>query len=163
MIAAGVHAALAPSRTCVLHPGGVACGDSGARFETLLGSCVAIVLTDPRRTVGAICHVVHANAPHDAAGVDCAYGEHALAAMYGMLRARAINPKLCEAFLYGGGNMFPFLFDCRHPGDSNVRWARSALDRDGIRLTTEDVGGATYRRLSWTVGAGMPVSIGVPV
>ena len=44
----------------VLHPGGVACGERGERFETLLGSCVAIVLTDPRRTVGAMCHIVHA-------------------------------------------------------------------------------------------------------
>ena len=44
----------------VLHPGDVACGERGERFETLLGSCVAIVLTDPRRTVGAMCHIVHA-------------------------------------------------------------------------------------------------------
>ena len=44
----------------VLHPGDVACGERGERFETLLGSCVAIVLTDPRRTIGAMCHIVHA-------------------------------------------------------------------------------------------------------
>jgi chemotaxis protein CheD len=34
-----------------LLPGDVAVGARGMRLETLLGSCVAIVLTDPRRTV----------------------------------------------------------------------------------------------------------------
>jgi chemotaxis protein CheD len=43
-----------------LHPGDVACGERGDRLETLLGSCVAIILTDPRRTIGAMCHIVHA-------------------------------------------------------------------------------------------------------
>ena len=42
-----------------LHPGDVAVGVRGDRLETLLAAGVAIVLTDPRRTVGAMCHVVH--------------------------------------------------------------------------------------------------------
>ena len=51
---------LPPALSKVLAPGDVAIGTRGDRFETLLGSCVAIVLTDPRRTVGAMCHIVHA-------------------------------------------------------------------------------------------------------
>ncbi|MCU0686006.1 MAG: hypothetical protein MUF34_27800, partial [Polyangiaceae bacterium] len=58
---------IAPCATSVhtLMPGDVACADRGERMETLLGSCIAIVLTDRRNTVGAMCHIVHCN-PADA-------------------------------------------------------------------------------------------------
>ena len=42
-----------PGPLHTLHPGDVVCAERGDRMETLLGSCVAVVLTDPRRTVGA--------------------------------------------------------------------------------------------------------------
>ncbi|MEI7447926.1 MAG: hypothetical protein WCK28_23765, partial [Burkholderiales bacterium] len=49
-----------PAASClVLHPGDVACVDRGARLATLLGSCVSILLADPRRSIGAMCHYVH--------------------------------------------------------------------------------------------------------
>ena len=78
--------------TQTLHPGDVACADRGERLETLLGSCVAILLTDPRRTVGAMCHIVHAApAPPDRRG-DTHYADAALAAMDARLRARPAAP-----------------------------------------------------------------------
>ena len=65
----------------VLHPGDVACVLRGNRLETLLGSCVAILLTDPRRTLGAMCHVVHAHSRAGSLGDDTGYGDAALGAM----------------------------------------------------------------------------------
>jgi chemotaxis protein CheD len=147
----------------VLHPGDVMCADNGSRFETLLGSCVAIVLTDPRRTIGAMCHVVHAGAPIDGAERNWAYGDHALAAMYAQLRARGINPLMCVAYVYGGGNMFPHLFGSSHPGDANSRWALRVLARDGIRVLFHDLGSASYRRLAWTVGTDAPECVAIPI
>ena len=47
-----------------LMPGDVAIGQAGDQFKTLLGSCVSVVLTDPRRTVGAMCHIVHVGTPN---------------------------------------------------------------------------------------------------
>lgn len=150
----------------VLHPGDVACGERGDRIETLLGSCVAVVLTDPRRTVGAMCHIVHARScaatarPGAKPGA-CADG--ALATMYRLLRQRGIEPRLCEAFVYGGGNMFPSLFARRHVGDDNVSWVLQALADDGIRIRVHDHGGSSYRRLAWTVGPDLPHVTAVPV
>ena len=37
-----------------LMPGDVALGTAGDQLKTLLGSCVSVILTDPRRTVGAM-------------------------------------------------------------------------------------------------------------
>ncbi|WP_425261476.1 chemotaxis protein CheD [Rubrivivax sp. RP6-9] len=140
----------------VLHPGDVACVGRGERLETLLGSCVAVVLTDPRRTVGAMCHIVHAGAAHGAPGKAASFGSEALQALFKLLRKRGIEPRLCEAFVYGGGNMFPALFTRRHVGDENVRWVLDALASEGIAVHAHDHGGATYRRLVWTVGPTLP-------
>lgn len=124
-----------------LHPGDVACAERGERLATLLGSCVAIVLTDPRRTVGVMCHIVHA---HGAPML--------LQRMHALLRARAVDPHQCEAYVYGGGNMFPALFGAAHVGEHNAAWALRALAEDGVRVLHTDLGGASYRRLAWTVG-----------
>jgi chemotaxis protein CheD len=147
----------------VLHPGDVALGERGERLETLLGSCVAIVLTDPRRTLGAMCHIVHSKPATAGATVSAAYADVALERMYTLLRSRGIEPTLCEAYVYGGGNMFPALFAQGHVGDDNARWALNALAHDGVRVLFHDLGGNTYRRLSWAVGPDMPQVTAVAV
>ncbi len=155
----------APPRTMLhtLHPGDVVCADRGDRLETLLGSCVAIVLTDPRRTVGAMCHIVHASRALAGAAETTAYANVALDAMHAKLRARGIDPRQCEAYVYGGGNMFPALFQTTHVGECNARWVLDALAKDGVQVLVQDLGGHTYRRLSWTVGPEAPQVTAVPV
>jgi chemotaxis protein CheD len=147
-----------------LHPGDVACADAGDRLETLLGSCVAIVLTDPRRTVGVMCHIVHSGSANGVAQKTGAHAEVAFKTMYALLLARGITPAFCEAYVYGGGNMFPELVrTTAHVGDSNARWALDALADAGIRVLSCDVGGSSYRRLSWTVGPDAPQVTAVQV
>ena len=144
----------------VLHPGDVALAIAGERMETLLGSCVSIVLTDPRRTVGAMCHIVHSM---ERQGEGTAFARPALTAMMTLLRRRAIDARQCDAFVYGGGNMFPKLVQTRHVGQSNVDWAFDALGELGIRILGHDVGGTCYRKVAWTVGRGAPtVESGCP-
>lgn len=139
-----------------LHPGDVALGERGDRLETLLGSCVAIILTDPRRTLGAMCHIVHASKGTGAHKDSTAHASNAMLAMYQQLLGRGINPKMCDAYVYGGGNMFPALFPQTHVGEVNARWAMDALAEAGIPVVDHDLGGASYRRLSWTVGSDLP-------
>ena len=150
----------ATARVHTLHPGDVACVDRGERLETLLGSCVAIVLTDPRRTVGAMCHVVHAGPPLRGTPESTAHGDAALGSMFALLRARGIEPRLCQAWVYGGGNMFPGLVGPQstqgNVGATNAAWAEAALAHYGIRVLGGDLGGNVYRRLRWTVGADAP-------
>lgn len=144
-------------RVQVLHPGDVALGRLGDRLETLLGSCVAIILTDPRRTVATMCHIVHSGtAPAGERGAATSHAEPALAAMFDMLQGCGISPQLCEAYLYGGGNMFPSLFKQAHVGQSNTEWAVRALTDLGIPLLVKDTGGTAFRRVTCTVGPGAP-------
>lgn len=157
-----LHAAAATEVT-VLHPGDVACGERGERFETLLGSCVAIVLTDPRRTLGAMCHVVHSSPAPATRPHDSAWGDAALRRVYGLLQERGIDPRQCEAWVYGGGNMFPEQFTTSHVGACNAQWALDVLQAEGIRVLDTDLGGNHYRKLAWSVGACPPQVVCVPV
>lgn len=151
------------ARTFTLHPGDVACGERGDRLETLLGSCVAIILTDPRRTIGVMCHVVHVGSRSNV-GDDAAHGHVALATMFQVLVGHGITPQLCQAYVYGGGNMFPALVHGhRHVGQSNARWALEALAAHGVQVLHHDLGGTAYRRLAWTVGPGEPEVSVAPV
>ena len=147
----------------VLHPGDVVCVERGDRLETLLGSCVAIILTDPRRTVGAMCHIVHSGPASTAAGASGTHANVALATMYGLLRERGLDPTRCEAYVYGGGNMFPEILMRSHVGDDNAQWVLAALAEDGVPVLVDDVGGNAYRRLAWNVGPELPHVIAVPI
>ena len=139
-----------------LHPGDVVCANRGDRVETLLGSCIAVVLTDRARTVGAVCHIVHSRPAVNIEFVSTASADAAIDAMYRLLVSRSLNPRLCVAFVYGGGNMFPTLFKHEHIGQNNGRYVLDRLAADDVRVMFQDLGGAAYRRLSWTIGHDMP-------
>ncbi len=145
-------------RVFTLYPGDVAIGWRGDRLETLLGSCVAIVLTDPRRTLGAMCHIVHSKPAASAHAYTkaSAHAEVALQTMAHLLQSHGIAASLCEASVFGGGNMFPDIVTGPSVGDANAQWAQQALALLGVRVLSVDVGGNVYRRLRWTVGPALP-------
>jgi chemotaxis protein CheD len=81
-----------------LMPGHVVLGLAGDQFKTLLGSCVSVILTDPRRTVGTMCHIVHVGKPNAANAHNTAYGEVAMQDMFDRLISVAIPPARCHAY-----------------------------------------------------------------
>lgn len=149
--------------TFTLHPGDVICANPGDRLETLLGSCVAVVLTDRARTVGAMCHIVHRQPAINIDLISTASADAAIDAMYRLLLRRSLNPRLCCALVYGGGNMFPSVFKHHHIGEDNGRYVLDRLAADGVCIVFQDLGGDSYRRLSWTIGHTMPQVTSVPV
>lgn len=144
-------------RAVELLPGHVVLGLAGDQLKTLLGSCVSVILTDPRRTVGAMCHIVHVGHPNAANAHNTAYGEVAMQTMFDQLIGVGIPPQRCHAYVYGGGNMFPQMFTTTHVGAKNAEWVLDYLDDCGISVVGHDVGGCTYRKVAWTVGREQPV------
>ena len=139
-----------------LMPGDVALGLVGDQLKTLLGSCVSVILTDPRRTVGVMSHIVHVGIANAANQGNTAYGDPAMQAMFKLLLARGVAPTLCEAYVFGGGNMFPTVFAERHVGASNADWVLDYLNAKRIKIVNQDLGGHGYRKVSWTVGPTEP-------
>lgn len=140
-----------------LMPGDVVLGRAGDQLKTLLGSCVSVVLTDSRRTMAAMCHIVHVGQPTAANAGNTAYGQAAMDAMFDRLRRIGVTPRLCEAYVFGGGNMFPQLFNQRHVGANNVDWVLDFLHAHNIPVVDHCLGGNGYRKVSWTVGPTEPL------
>lgn len=145
------------STSAELMPGDVALGQAGDQLKTLLGSCVAVILTDPRRTVGVMCHIVHVGKANAANARNTAFGTVAMQEMFARLRSVGVNPAMCDAYVFGGGNMFPATFRAQHVGDSNVNWVLDFLDAHGIHVVDHCLGGNGYRKVSWTVGDAEPL------
>jgi len=163
MMASATGSFAAAPALYTLHPGDVACAERGDRMETLLGSCVAVILTDRARTIGAMCHIVHSEPSSSRAVNPTASADAAIDAMYEALKMRALNPRLCSALVYGGGNMCAGLFRNSHVGEGNARRVLERLSRDGIPVVMQDLGGNAYRRLSWIVGPELPQVAAVDV
>ncbi|MBL8363360.1 MAG: chemotaxis protein CheD [Rubrivivax sp.] len=139
----------------VLHPGDVRVGTRGERLTTLLGSCVAILLSDPRGTVGAMCHVVHPGRTVPPARHDTTRLHDAMAAMDAALTKLGMRASLCRAWVTGGGNHFPRRCPDGSDGDigaANVRAALALLGEMGIPVDGQSLRGACYRKVDWTIG-----------
>lgn len=140
-----------------LMPGDVAIGEVGDQLKTLLGSCVSVILCDPRHTIAVMCHIVFTGNPKPEHRSNTAYGSVAMESMFARLRAKGVNPKMCQAYVFGGGNMFPQFFSKKHVGVSNSEWVFNFLQDNQIAVVNHCVGGTGYRKITWTVGSGEPV------
>lgn len=139
-----------------LMPGDVALGEAGDQLKTLLGSCVSVILCDPRRTIATMCHIVFTGNPKTEHSRNTAYGVVAMNDMFARLRAKGVNPLMCQAYVFGGGNMFPQFFSKKHVGASNSEWVFDFLQSHNIAVVDQCTGGTGYRKISWTVGVEPP-------
>ena len=151
-----------------LLPGEYFVGDAAFQVRTILGSCVSITLWHPGARVGGMSHFLlptrgsasqggkggkNANAE---AGLSGHYGDEVLELMCRDLRALGVDPRQCQAKLFGGGNMFPgrLRTDSVHVGQRNGEAARKLLLRYGIALATESLFGLGHRQIIFDISQG---------
>jgi chemotaxis protein CheD len=122
-----------------------------------LGSCVAVALDDPASRVGGLAHVFlpesSPHAPFDAPG---RYVDTALPLLLERVVGAGADRRRLRARLVGGASMFPAL---QPPGTvplglRNANAARGLLDRLGVPVAGEDVGGSYGRSVYFHVGDG---------
>lgn len=116
-----------------------------------LGSCVGVCIRDPVAKVGAMVHVMlpdsggkPTNTPGKFAdtGVDLIVEE--------LLKIGAQRSRL-EAKIAGGASMFQSAMDI---GARNSEAAKKALQRNGIKLMAEDIGGNKARSIEYDIETG---------
>lgn len=125
------------------------------RIQTLLGSCVAVVLYDRVGRLGGLAHIV---LPDSRGATDHAgkYADTAIPAMLAELRQRSgptIQPRLW-AKLVGGAAMF----QTSQPvsiGASNQEASERILARLGIPIVGRDLGGESGRRVVFDTATGV--------
>jgi chemotaxis protein CheD len=120
-----------------------------------LGSCVALMLHDPRTQVGAMAHIL---LPHEAMSRDrnrpAKFGSTATAFLLDeMRRFGAVGEP--TARIVGGASMFGALLSKGiNMGERNVIAVRQSLREAGVAIVADDVGGDYGRSVYFDVSTG---------
>lgn len=120
----------------------------GVMLTTILGSCVAACIRDPKAGVGGMNHFLLPGEGREGGG-DIRFGVYAMEVLINaLLRAGARRERL-EAKLFGGGRLVRGLSDI---GEANASFARDFLEKEGIAFLGGSLGGDCARRVQfWPV------------
>lgn len=129
--------------------------DRGTLSALGLGSCVAVMLHDPVRRIGAMAHVL---LPDESQSRDRSrpgkFGSTAVSHLLGLLRDAGATDAIV-ARLAGGASMFATIQSgSGNIGERNALSVRAALIDAGIPVVGEDLGGAHGRSVYFDVATG---------
>ena len=127
-------------------------------LTTVLGSCVAVCMTDPAAGLGGMNHFL---LPHreGAAGESFRYGAYSMELLINGLLKRGAHKHRLVAKLFGGASMNGSLKDI---GASNAAFARDFLANESIPCVGESLGGTSARRLRFWPTTGQARQFLVP-
>jgi len=142
-------------RAVYLAPGQLFASLQPAQASTILGSCVAVFLWDPRLRAGGANHFLLP----DWAGNGVAstrYGNVAVERLLRKMEALGCLKRDLRAKLFGGAAVLEALRDRPdHLGAKNVDVARRLLQELGIPVVAEDVGGHRGRKVIFRSDSGL--------
>ena len=121
-----------------------------------LGSCIAIALYDPDSGIGGLAHAMLPDGDAVASS-DRKPGKYADTAIRALLRRmveRGASYTSVEAKLAGGSDMFEFDSFGDGVGERNAAAARAELEKLGVPVVAEDIGGQHGRTVKFTPGTG---------
>lgn len=128
-----------------------------ARIVTYaLGSCIAVVLYDPRRRVGGALHLMlpaSTTNPARAAERPATFADTGVPHLVRAVAAAGADPRRCAVVLAGGAEILADA-DRFRIGGRNREAAHAALTSLGLRITAEDVGGTWSRTLALSIADG---------
>jgi len=129
-------------------------GASDEIIVTVLGSCVAACVRNPLVGFGGMNHfMLPENDSCDWNGVSSAlrYGNYAMEALINAVLKSGCGRRDLEIKLFGGANLnrSPTLV-----GSKNSEFALQYLEREGMKVAVEDLGGTRGRRIMYSPGTG---------
>lgn len=136
--------------SCVIVAGEFFATRDDVLIETVLGSCIAVCLLDEGRGVTGMNHfMLPANRAVEPAADDRAgrYGTHAMELLINEMMHQGADRMAFKAKVFGGGNVTRMREGAMRVGDWNTRFALEFLEREGIPVISQDVGGDTGRRI----------------
>jgi chemotaxis protein CheD len=129
-----------------INPGGWAV-ETERPISTLLGSCVAVCLYDPKLLLGGMNHFLLPS-KKVGAGDDTDVvlaGDYAMEVLVNAMLAKGAHKNRLVAKAFGGGNIVSSIRMAI--GDRNAEFATEWLAREGIPLTASDFGGPWSRKV----------------
>ncbi len=136
-----------------INPGGWAV-ESDRPITTLLGSCVAVCLYDPKLRLGGMNHFLlpsRAKTTDDDVDVILA-GDYSMEVLLNTMLSKGAVKQRIVAKAFGGGTIVTSILMAI--GQRNADFAKEWLHREGIPLTAQDFGGAWSRKVIFTPNGG---------
>ena len=130
-----------------LHPGQVFASPDPAVVTTILGSCVAVCIWDPVLRVGGANHYL---LPHGAENgpSSARFGNVAVPRLIQRLISFGSRKRSLEAKVFGGACVLKAFGEHEgRLGRKNVEVAYAVLQREGIPVVAEDLGGDRGRKV----------------
>jgi chemotaxis protein CheD len=131
-----------------LLPGEIYFGIERTMMQTLLGSCVSIVLWHPQKKYLGFSHFLlsRGDGNNQRQGY---YGEDVLRFYLSQIQRIGTQPAEYQVKVFGGGNMFDSLSTPKalNVAQNNIAWALKTLRESGFSITARDTGGRHYRRV----------------
>ena len=126
---------------------------------TVLGSCVAVTMTDSRTGFGCICHAFLPDSGGNGAQDEpqpCRFVDLAMENMLRSMRRLGVNPGGLTVKIFGGagGLSGNAVHDAFYVGQRNVAAVEGFLDAHGIPVAAMDVGGAHGRKIHFLTHPG---------
>ena len=128
--------------------------DPTITLTTVLGSCIACCLYDPRARLGGMNHFLLSEPRHGRMrdeGEAERYGVYAMELLVNEMLKRGASRSWLRAHLYGGANLHVGM---QAIGTDNGRFAKEFLINDGIELSQANIGGTMPRRVDFRAAAG---------
>ena len=126
----------------------------GELITTVLGSCVSACIRDPRTGLGGMNHFMlpdsnnrnHGAWENTPVSVQTRYGNVAMERLINVILAAGGKKRNLEIKLFGGGRVLNIDTDI---GGKNVEFVKKYLAAEGLRIQSEDVGGACPRKIQY--------------
>lgn len=130
----------------IINPGGWIV-ESERPIATLLGSCVAVCLYDPKLRLAGMNHFLLPTGNRRSINDDdtVLHGDYAMEVLRNAMFARGASDGRLVAKAFGGGNVVNAIQMAI--GTRNAEFARQWLQREGIPLLAADLGGSWSRKV----------------
>jgi len=120
-------------------------GDPATVMTTILGSCVSVMLHDPKARIGGMNHFLLPEQPEGRdAGSSMIFGVHSMELLINAMMKQGANRKRFEAKLFGGAKIVAGLSKI---GERNAEFAHEFLRSENIPCLAESLGGTHARRI----------------
>jgi chemotaxis protein CheD len=131
-------------------------GPGPRRIHTLLGSCVALALWNPRHRIGGMCHFMLPSRIHQPGQpLDARFGEEAVHLLVEAIRATGTKPADYETHLYGGADTLPGTHGVKfNIGERNIEMGWTLIEHHGFPLVNVDVGDHMPRKVALDLHTG---------
>ncbi len=133
--------------------------DSGVLVTYGLGSCVGIALYDNKIKVGGLAHILLNDSskfirPSVNSVNPAKFADTAVPLLIDEMESAGANKQNMVARIAGGASLFNFKSDSGNIGAKNIEAVRQALKRQGIKITSEEVGGSCGRTMRLFIDTG---------